>query len=293
MAKKKYVLLLADDDDADLMMLSKALKGLRPELKKASTGKEALNWIRKRSFDCIIIDYMMTDYTGLELIKDIRSRQILTPIIVITGYGDETLTVEMLKAGAQDYIPKGKIEAEPGLLCHSVVNAIKVKNTENEREYYQNFYNNAPIGFYTTTLEDGTFIKANPAMVRLLGVEFSDLKNIKSTELYLDPLKRRQFIHLVEKHGEVTDFEVHIELPLTKEEKWVLITGKICKGLCQRQGKCLPNCPGFRCVEGAVIDITEKKKLVLEVERYRETETQALKKIHKSIQARLKNYDVA
>ena len=293
MAKKKYVLLLADDDAADLIMLSKAQKGLHSELKKATTGKEALSWISKCSFDCIIIDYMMTDYTGLELIQDIRAQQILTPIIVITGYGDETLAVKMIKAGAQDYIPKGKIEADPDLLCRSVVSAIKVKNIENEREYYQNFYNNAPIGFYTTTLEDGNFIKANPAMVKILDIEFKDLKNIKSTDLYIDPLKRKEFIHLIKQRGEVTDFEVHIQLPLTEEQKWVLITGKVCKGLCKRQGKCLPNCPGFRCVEGAVIDITDKKRLELQVDKYRETETEALKKIHKSIQNRLKNYDVA
>jgi len=293
MAKKKYILLLADDNAIDIEMLSRSLKKLHSEFEKATTGEEVLELIKKRNFDCIIINYMMPDYTGLKLIQNIRSQQIITPIIVITGFGDETLAVKMIRAGAQDYIPKDKIKNDPELLYRSVINAIKLKNTENEREYYQNFYNNAPIGFYTTTLTDGTFIKANPALVKFLGIEFNDLKNIKSTDLYVNPLKRKQFIQMMEQHGEIMDFEAHIQLPTTKEEKWVLMTGKLCRGLCQRQGKCLANCPGFSCVEGAVIDITEKKKLQLELEKYRELETESLKKIHKSIQSRLKNYGVA
>lgn len=80
-------------------------------------------------------------------------------------------------------------------------------------EYYRHFYNFAPIGFYITKVEDGEFVLANPACIKMLGFKtFEELKaNCKSTQLY-PPRQRTKLIQSVMKNGSVTNFETEFDL---------------------------------------------------------------------------------
>jgi DNA-binding response OmpR family regulator len=72
----------------------------------ADTGEGALTSIMQNTFDLILVDYDLPDITGTELFNKIKQNRPKTPVIMITGKGDENSAATMLRAGAKDYLVK-------------------------------------------------------------------------------------------------------------------------------------------------------------------------------------------
>ncbi|MCZ0900505.1 response regulator, partial [Microcoleus sp. HI-ES] len=87
-----------------------------------------LNQIFECKFDCVFLDYGLPDGDGLSLVKDLREAGLKVPLIVLTGQGDEQIAVELMKAGASDYIAKNKLSPES--LSRSLSNAMRVYRAE-------------------------------------------------------------------------------------------------------------------------------------------------------------------
>jgi CheY-like chemotaxis protein len=286
MLNNKILLLLVDDNEIDRMVFIKLLEITDSEIREAENGQEALNFLRKECFDCVILDYRLPDFDGLTLIKEIR-KEFTIPIIVTTGFGDELLAVEMMKNGAQDYIPK---QMAPELLVRSIENVIKLKSTELESQYYQNFYNNSPIGFFSESVETGEFVKTNPTFLNMINVKnIEELNNIKAYDI-VDAKIRQKTIETIKEKGSIKDIELNIKT-IDGQSKWCLATLTFCANKCKIEGgKCLKHCPGTKCVEGSIIDITEKKQLELELQELQMKELESLKEIQFAINERLKDY---
>ena len=69
-------------------------------------GEEALEHLKKDSYDCIILDIMMPKVDGITVLKELRSRNIITPVLLLTAKAEVDDRVEGLDAGADDYLPK-------------------------------------------------------------------------------------------------------------------------------------------------------------------------------------------
>ena len=90
--------------------------------------KEWRNLI-KIFFDCALLDYQLPDSNGIHLLQEIlHFGGTSSPIIFVTGKGDETIAAQALKAGALDYISKEKLS--PELLSQCIHNVIKVHDLE-------------------------------------------------------------------------------------------------------------------------------------------------------------------
>lgn len=98
--------LIVDDDPSICKLLSKVMKSNELSVSTASSGTEALNLLQDHSYDLILLDIMLGDLEGFEIIKDLRQRGILTPIIVISGRNEDYDTLYALSLGADDYITK-------------------------------------------------------------------------------------------------------------------------------------------------------------------------------------------
>lgn len=99
-------LLLAEDTRDLNRAISFMLEHEKYEVDKAFDGEEALNYLRKDSYDGIILDIMMPKVDGLTVLKEMRSRHILTPVLLLTAKAEVDDRVEGLDAGADDYLPK-------------------------------------------------------------------------------------------------------------------------------------------------------------------------------------------
>ena len=99
-------LLLAVDDEAGILRLIKlelTAQGFR--VMTASNGEEALRLVEERRPDCVLLDVVMPEITGLEVMRRIRERT-NTPIILVTAKDKDADKVRGLKLGADDYIVK-------------------------------------------------------------------------------------------------------------------------------------------------------------------------------------------
>ena len=85
MSKSK--ILIGDDDPAFCLMLSTVLDRNGFESSKANTAKECLNKLEKSSFSLVITDLRLPDFTGIEVLRKIKSAYPKTPVILMTGYG--------------------------------------------------------------------------------------------------------------------------------------------------------------------------------------------------------------
>ena len=145
---------------------------------------------------------------------------------------------------------------------------------KNLNHYYKSFYDNSPIGFYTTDIQTGEFIMVNPACARILGYDNPKellSSGIKSLAFY-DKKARDLFIERAKNSG-IADYEMQICVPGRKEKIWVSISATLCEG-----GECL---------QGSITDITQQKKMEEEIEDLRQSSIKTLKEIKKQAKHRL------
>ena len=123
-------ILVVDDDKVDRMSLRRVLKKsqYKATLLEAANAEEALEKIEQSSFDCIFVDYDLPGTNGLDLIQIIRKQSIQTPIVALTGQGNEETAVNLMKAGASDYLTKSKLSAD--VVSLAIRGALRVHQAE-------------------------------------------------------------------------------------------------------------------------------------------------------------------
>ena len=132
MANHSLKILVVDDDDVDRMAVRRALKasGLEATVTEAEDAAGALAKLSREHFDCTLLDYRMPGSDGLDVVRAARERGILVPFIMLTGFGDEQTAVELMKAGAADYIPKSSLT--PERLALSLRGVLRIHQAEIE-----------------------------------------------------------------------------------------------------------------------------------------------------------------
>jgi signal transduction histidine kinase len=128
MSPPLWRILLVDDSPEDREVYKRLLQKdpeNRYEFLEADLGEEGLRLAREAAPDCLLLDYRLPDVDGLEFLSRLRNRgQVpLVPVIVLTGQGSESVAVEAMKGGAQDYLLKGTISRQS--LQRAVLNAIE------------------------------------------------------------------------------------------------------------------------------------------------------------------------
>ncbi len=122
--------LLVDDDEVDRMAVRRALQRseLAVDITEATSPKLARDLLVGKSFDCVLLDFRLPEQNGLSLVRQLRQAGVAIPIIVLTGQGDEQIAVDLMKAGASDYMVKTRVSPES--LTQLLRNAIRVYQAE-------------------------------------------------------------------------------------------------------------------------------------------------------------------
>lgn len=119
-------ILLIEDNPGDARLLQEMLKEDKSpgmDLMRADRLGEGLELLRNNDIDVILLDLSLPDSHGLETFLATYENARNTPIILLTGLDDESIGVEALKQGAQDYLVKGKVDSD--LLIRSIRYAIE------------------------------------------------------------------------------------------------------------------------------------------------------------------------
>jgi signal transduction histidine kinase len=128
MSKKPLQVLIIDDNPSDQEICCQLLREHEEydcTFLCASSGKSGIALCQSARPDCVLVDYLLPDLDGIAFLAALDADLITLPfpIIMLTGYGNEMIVAEAMRAGAADYIPKDLLSAK--ILGRAVSNAIE------------------------------------------------------------------------------------------------------------------------------------------------------------------------
>lgn len=118
--------LLVEDNPADARFLSIQLSASDPhrfKLTHVERLSAALEYLQRTAADVILLDLSLPDAHGLETVRKIQSVAADIPVVVLTGFSDESFALQAVREGAQDYLVKGQLDSD--LLARSMRYAIE------------------------------------------------------------------------------------------------------------------------------------------------------------------------
>lgn len=142
--------LIVDDDPAICKLLERVMRSNELNTTIAHSGAEALSIIKNHTFDIILMDIMLGDMEGFDVIKRIRSQGISTPIMVVSGRNEDFDSLYGLSLGADDYITKPFRPLVLGAKVKALIRRNKnmVLDNSNLLECGCFSYDNASMRFY-------------------------------------------------------------------------------------------------------------------------------------------------
>jgi len=217
-----FEIVVAEDDEGLNNLIYKNLKRHKYACVQAFNGKQTIDAIRNDRSQILLLDYKLSDLTGQEVIKSLREKNgSVPPFIVMTGFGDEKVAVQMMKLGASQYLVKEgdfiKILFEQlKLLIDDIIQRKELEETkqqlETSRQDYQVLFETMAEGaIYQNT--KGEIISVNPAAEQILGLTFDQMKGITPT----DP----RWKAIDENHNELLDIEQYPAMLALKTGKRV------------------------------------------------------------------------
>lgn len=99
-------LLIVEDEPRIAEYLARGLEEQGYAVDIARTGGEAIAWVEVVPFDLIVLDILLPEMDGLEVCRELRRREVRTPILMLTARGEVGDRVQGLDAGADDYLVK-------------------------------------------------------------------------------------------------------------------------------------------------------------------------------------------
>lgn len=181
-------ILIVDDDQVDRMAVRRALKagGVHADVHEAADVDSALAALRSGGIDCAFLDYQLPGGDGMRVLRTVREEEITTPVVMLTGQENTQTAVELMKAGAADYLAKDSLS--PEVLERSLRHAVRVHQAEVQAERaeealresearFRVLHETSPDGFMvfgalrdaSGAIEDFVWNYTNPAAERMLG----------------------------------------------------------------------------------------------------------------------------
>jgi diguanylate cyclase (GGDEF)-like protein len=120
-------ILIIDDDVLDREAVRRALRDAKDNLniEEAVDGRSALDLLNKEHYDCLVLDYLLPDFDGLQFLHKLAdgAEQLPLPVVMLTGEGSESIAVQAMKLGVYDYLTKHNLSSV-GLLS-AINNALR------------------------------------------------------------------------------------------------------------------------------------------------------------------------
>jgi two-component system, NtrC family, response regulator PilR len=135
MAKEEKILVI-DDELFSREYFQKILEKIGCPVRTASTGIEGVNAFKETIYNLVILDIRLPDADGIEILRQIKDMNRLTPVIMVTAYGTVENAVQAMKLGAFDFLMKPFEETEKVLI--TVKNAIYQGKLERENLLLKN-----------------------------------------------------------------------------------------------------------------------------------------------------------
>lgn len=129
LSEEKNTVLIVEDDQGLLYLIQKNLQRLGFRTDGTTSAAVAIEIIAENPPLLLLLDYQLDEMTGRQLIETLNQQYSTPPFIIMTGHGNETIAVEMMKLGARDYLIKDAsfLELLPSVVKQAV-NHLKMEN---------------------------------------------------------------------------------------------------------------------------------------------------------------------
>ena len=142
-------ILLVEDTPSLARLYNQYLEGEDLTVKAVETGKQALKELSANPPDLVLLDLRLPDMDGLDILKEIRARELPCEVVVITAHGSINVAVEAMRAGAHDFLVK---PFNADRLLVTVRNAIKHRSLSAIVEKIQGSARDSYFGFIGSSL---------------------------------------------------------------------------------------------------------------------------------------------
>ncbi|MFJ6478902.1 PP2C family protein-serine/threonine phosphatase [Streptomyces sp. NPDC091682] len=124
-----YVLLI-EDDEGDAVLVEELVEdsGIEVRLGRARSLADALHLLEAEAPECVLLDLHLPDAQGLDGLEKVLAVSAEAAVVVLTGLSEEGAGLTAVAAGAQDYLVKGRLEAD--VFMRAIRYAIQRKRTE-------------------------------------------------------------------------------------------------------------------------------------------------------------------
>ncbi|WP_457575434.1 ATP-binding response regulator [Desulfomarina sp.] len=162
--------ILVIDDEArirDACRIVLTDKGYSVEV--APDGEQGLQMIQERHFDIILVDLMLPSISGFDVLSQVRARHPDTVVIVITGYATLEHSIEAMKKGAFDFIPKPFTPDQlRAVVNKSLRYTMALQDITDSKSRLKIMVNRLTDGVMTTDSEEN-IVQANPSFLHMIG----------------------------------------------------------------------------------------------------------------------------
>ena len=242
--------LIVDDDPRMCDSLEALLSNQGYEIHKSNSGHEAMECLAKTAFDLVLLDIVMPDMNGHQLMGHINSQTPETLVIILTGHASVESAMESLRRGAYDYLRK---PFEPEELLTTVENALERKRAEEalrkSEEKYRSLFEDSRDAVVITNRE-GELVDVNQVWLDLYGYTRGEIADLNVGQLYASPDDQSRFQEEIEQKGFVRDYEFKARKK-DETEMDCLITATVRRA----------DDESILGYQGIIRDITEKKRL--------------------------------
>jgi PAS domain S-box-containing protein len=177
-------ILLVEDNPGDARLIVELIRDVAPgqfEVERMERLAPALERLARFTFGAVLLDLGLPDSHGMETFEMAQRAAPSAPIIIISGLDDETLALQAVRLGAQDYLVKGRLEGYH--LVRVIRYAIERKGVEQELlktdARYRALIENSAEGICVFG-SDGMILYGSPANLKMLGYSPEELVGISA-----------------------------------------------------------------------------------------------------------------
>ena len=239
-------IMVVDDDQLIGENLETLLKQHSFKARYVCSGSDALKVLKnEKAYSFLITDIIMPGMDGIELMHRVKKNYPDLCIIAMTAHSDQYSYIDVLEAGATDFIRKPFSPAE----LEAKISRCIIERESKKR--YRSLIANIPVGLFRNTPGDhGELLMANPALAKMLGYDsVEECLKIQVSDLYADQRERIAFSNKLLSQGKVESEE----LRLKKKDGtpiWCAATVRVVQ---DDSGKIV-------CFDGQIEDITKCKE---------------------------------